>query len=175
MDSGSIINSVTSAFVRVHSLDVGPLSDLLDGTLGINGFGGEYTWPLGNVIIRVQVEGVRGYDKNPVALVKPDSYYHLWVPSTGYSGYLSTINRIINVIKEREINELSASLNWIRDSPVVGMSLSRAFCQELMLLPLQQVDPTNVNEAVKTTKREEIDAFSSKIIHDWHENLAPGK
>ena len=29
----------------------------------------------------------------------------------------------------------------------------------------QKVDPTDLNEAVKMTKKEEVDAFSSKIIH----------
>ena len=36
LDSGLTINVVTPGFVEVHSLDVGPLSDLTDGTLGIN-------------------------------------------------------------------------------------------------------------------------------------------
>ena len=35
-------------------------------------------------------------------------------------------------------------------------------------------DPTNLNEAVKTTKREEIDAFSSKIIHDQMKTMLLG-
>ena len=52
------------AFVEVCSLDVGPLSSLSDGTLGINGFGGVFSWLLSYVIIRVQVEGVQGYDKD---------------------------------------------------------------------------------------------------------------
>ena len=58
LDSGSTINAVTPEFIEVHSLDVGPLSDLADGTLGINGFGGVFSQPLGYIIIRVQVEGV---------------------------------------------------------------------------------------------------------------------
>ena len=39
LDSGSTINAVTPEFVKAHSLDVGPLSDLVDSTLKINGFG----------------------------------------------------------------------------------------------------------------------------------------
>ena len=49
---------MTPGFIEAHSLDVGPLSDLADGTLGINGFTGVFSWSLGYVIIRVQVEGV---------------------------------------------------------------------------------------------------------------------
>ena len=56
LDSGSTINAVTPEFVDVHSLDVGPLSDLSDGTLGINGFGRVFSWPLRYAVIRVQVE-----------------------------------------------------------------------------------------------------------------------
>ena len=69
MDSGSTINVVTPEFVKAHSLDVGPLSDLVDGTLKINGFGGLFSWPLAYVIIKVQVEGVKGYNEDQVALV----------------------------------------------------------------------------------------------------------
>ena len=42
MDSGSTINAVTLEFIEVHLLDIGPLSDLSDVTLGINGFGGVF-------------------------------------------------------------------------------------------------------------------------------------
>ena len=64
---------MTPEFVDVHSLDVGPLSNLHDGTLGINGFGVVFSWTLGYVIISVQVEGDLGYDKDQVALVVPDT------------------------------------------------------------------------------------------------------
>ena len=45
LDSGLTINVVTSEFVKVCSLDIGPLSDLADGTMGINVFGGVLSWP----------------------------------------------------------------------------------------------------------------------------------
>ena len=43
LDSGSTINTVNSEFIKAHSLDVGPLSNLVDGTLKINGFWGMYS------------------------------------------------------------------------------------------------------------------------------------
>ena len=73
LDSGSTINTVTSEFVKAHSLDLGPLSDLVDDTLKINGFRGLLSQPLGYVIIRVQLEGVKGYNEDQVALVVSDS------------------------------------------------------------------------------------------------------
>ena len=90
----------------------GPLSDLADSTLGINGFGGVFSQPLGYVIIWVQVEGVQGYNKDWVTLVIPDStvFGSQVIVTLGSP----TINWIINVIKESEFNELSASLNGLR-------------------------------------------------------------
>ena len=112
LDSGSTINAFTPEFVEVHSLYIGPLSDLTDGTLGINGFRGVSSWPLGYIIIRVQVEGVWGYDKGQVTLFIPHStVYGSQVPLTLGT---PTINWIINVIKEGEIEELMVSLNGMR-------------------------------------------------------------
>ena len=62
LDSGSTINVVTPEFIKACFLDMGPLSNLVDGTLKINGFGGLFFQPLGYVIISVQVEGVKGYN-----------------------------------------------------------------------------------------------------------------
>ena len=59
---------MTSDFIKAHSLDMGSLSDVVDGTLKINAFGGFFSQPLGYIIIRVQVEGVKGYDEDQVPL-----------------------------------------------------------------------------------------------------------
>ena len=64
---------MTLEFAKAHSLDVGPLRDLVDSTLKINWFRGQFFQLLGYVIIRVKVEGVKGYNKDQVALVIPDS------------------------------------------------------------------------------------------------------
>ena len=112
LDSGLTINAVTPGFIEASSLDAGPLSDLVDGYLGINGFGGIFSQPMGYIIRRAQMEGVWGYDEDQVALVVPDStIYGSQVLVT--LGTL-TINQIINVIKESEINELLASVTGSR-------------------------------------------------------------
>ena len=49
----STINAMILEFVKDHSFDVDPLSDLVDGTLKIHGIGGLFSWPLGYVVIRV--------------------------------------------------------------------------------------------------------------------------
>ena len=53
---------------------------------------------------------------------------------------------------------------WIEDSPIVSLLVSRILIQK-ETVSNQTVDPTDLNEAVKTTKKEEVDAFLSKIIH----------
>ena len=109
LDSGLTINAVTTEFVEDCSLDIGPLSDLANCPLGINGFRGLFCWPLGYIIIRIQVEGVWGFDKDHVALVIPDStVFGSWVPVTLGT---PTIHQIISVINKSEIGKLPASLN----------------------------------------------------------------
>ena len=58
LTSGSTINAVTPKFIKACSLDVSPLSVLVDGMLCINCLGGLLSQPLGYVIIRVQVDRV---------------------------------------------------------------------------------------------------------------------
>ena len=73
---------------------------------------------MGNKIIRVQVEGVLGYDKDQVALVIPDS--------TGFGSQVPvtlgtpTINHITNEIKESEIDEVLVSLNGSRTAQLLA-------------------------------------------------------
>ena len=112
LDSGLTINVVTPEFIKVCSLDNGPLSDLANGTVGIHGFGGVFFQPLGYVIIRVLVEGVWGYDKDQVALVIPDST--VFGSQVLVTHGTPTINQFIKVIKESEIDELLTSLNGSR-------------------------------------------------------------
>ena len=73
LNNGSTINAMTPEFVKAQSLDVSPLSNLVNSMVGINGFEGLFPQPLSYIIIRVQVEGVRGYNEDQVALVIPDS------------------------------------------------------------------------------------------------------
>ena len=70
------------------------------------------------------------------------------------------------MIKESEINELLTSLAcWQAELSIQGEAAVH-----------QTVDPTYLKEVarVKTTKKEEIDAFSSKIIHDQMKTMFLG-
>ena len=105
-------------FVEACSLDVSPLSDLVNDTVRVNGFGGLFSQPLGYIVIRVQVEGVQGYDKDQVALFIPDpTDFCSQVPVTLDT---LTFNQIINMIKESEIDESLVSLSGSRISNMLA-------------------------------------------------------
>ena len=153
---------MTPGFIEAHALDIGPLSDLANGTLGINGFRGVFSRPFGYIIIRVQVEGVWGYNKDQVVLVIPDST--IFGSQVLVTLGTPTINPIINMIKESEINELSASLNGSRMAQLLAYQQAELSIQGEATIH-QTVDLTNSKEMVKMTKEEEIGTFSSTIIH----------
>ena len=69
LDNGAQINTIMPSFVKTHSLEVGPLSDLVSRWVTCVGLGNAFTCPLGYIVIWNQVDGVQGYDKDQIALV----------------------------------------------------------------------------------------------------------
>ena len=72
LDNGAQVNTITPRYVNEHSLQVGPITDLMHSKVTCMGLGNDYTRPLGYVVIWVQVDGVWGYDEDQIALVIPD-------------------------------------------------------------------------------------------------------
>ena len=104
-DSGSQVNTITPTLVQQYRFPVLPLEDLVDYPVNPVGLGGMRTSPLGFIILRIQVWGVAGYDKNVVFLVVPDeSDFGQRVPLVVGT---CTISRLINVIHESEIDNLT--------------------------------------------------------------------
>ena len=70
-----------------------------------------------------------------------------------------TINHIISLIKQNKVNDLLASLNGSRIAQLLACHLMELSiqCEDAAN---QTVDQTDLNQAVKMTKKEEIDAFS---------------
>ena len=78
------------------------------------------------------------------------------------------------MIKESEIDELSASLNGSRISHLLACHQAELSIRSKAAAATQTMHLTDLNEAVKTTKREEIDAFSSKGIHGQTKTILLG-
>ena len=72
LDNGVQVNTITLRYVKEHSLQVGPITDLMGSKVTCVGLGNAYTRPLGYMVIRVQVDGVMGYNEDQIALVIPD-------------------------------------------------------------------------------------------------------
>ena len=105
LDNGAQINTIMPRYVSDHSLPVGLITDLLGAKVACMGLGNAYTWPLGYIVIWVQVDRVQGYDENQIALVISDlSNFAAWIPIIFGT---CTISRVINVMKEAVIDALA--------------------------------------------------------------------
>ena len=62
LDNGAQVNTIMLKYVSDHSLQVGPITNLMGSKVACVGLGNAYTRPLGYVMIWVQVDRVQGYD-----------------------------------------------------------------------------------------------------------------
>ena len=109
LDNGAQVNTITLRYIKEHSLPVGLITDLMGSKVACIGLGNTYTKPLGYVIIQVQVDGVRGYDEDQIALIIPDfSNFVVRVPVILGT---STIGRVVNVMREAEMDALA--MPWV--------------------------------------------------------------
>ena len=104
-DNGSQVNTVMPKFITQSGWPVLPLEDLVDRLLHLVGLGGNRMWLLGFIILRVQVKEIVGYDEEIIFLIVPNSSEFskrvLLVIGT------CTLGRVVNVIKESELDMLS--------------------------------------------------------------------
>ena len=112
LDDSSQINSVTPAYAHEHKMVIGSLQELAGDPSGdlIQGMGGCWTGELGCVVFRIQIEGVKSYDEEQVALVVADetNFGHKVPIILG----TPTIHRVVRSMKESEME--NASPEWER-------------------------------------------------------------
>ena len=92
LDKGAQVNTITLRYIKEHSLPVGLITDLMGSKVTCIGLGNAYTKLLGYIVIRVQVDGVQGYDEDQIALIIPYFSNH-WMSckcnERGGDGHLS--------------------------------------------------------------------------------------
>ena len=105
LDNGAQVNTITLRYIKEHSLQVGPITDLMDSKVTCIGLGNAYTRLLGYMVIWVQVDRVWGYDEDQIALIIPDfSNFTTRVPiSLG----TPTIGRVVYMMREVEMDALA--------------------------------------------------------------------
>ena len=160
LDNGVQVNTITPRYVKEHSLQVGMITDLMGSKVTCVGLGNAYTRPLGYVVIRVQVDGVWGYDEDQIVLVIPDfSNFATRVPIILGT---PTIGQVINVMREVEMDALA--MPW-------------ANARAAHLLAVQRMTPVEVGNGQEegyhkdedsplmyTQKAETLEPFSSHVI-----------
>ena len=105
LDNSAQVNTIMPRYVNKHSLQVGPITDLMGSKVTCVGLGNAYTRPLGYMVSWVQVDGVQGYDKDQIALVILDfSNFATRVPVILGT---PTIGQVVNVMKEAEMDALA--------------------------------------------------------------------
>ena len=104
-DNGAQVNTITPRYVNKHSLQVGPITDLMGSKVACVGLGNAYMRPLGCVVIWVQVDGVQGYDEDQIALVILD--FSNFVTRVPVILGMPTIGCVVKVMREVEIDALA--------------------------------------------------------------------
>ena len=103
-DSGSQVNMVMPGYVHQH----------VDHPFNLIGLGSTRTQPLSFMILQVQVTKIARYDEDIIFLVVSDESEFSWcIPLVIETCMLG---RIVNVIKESELDRLSISWVMVRTS-----------------------------------------------------------
>ena len=56
LDNGAQVNTIMPKYISDHSLQVGPITDLMGSKVTCMGLGNAYMRPMGYVVIQVQVD-----------------------------------------------------------------------------------------------------------------------
>ena len=160
LDNGAQVNTITLRYVKEHSLQVGPITDLMGSKVACIGLGNTYTRPLGYVVIRVQVDGIWGYDEDQIALVIPDhSNFATRVP---FILGTSTIGRVVNVMREAEMDALA--MPWANARAAHLLAVRRMMPVEVGTDQEEGYDNDKDSLLMYTQKAETLEPFSSHVI-----------
>ena len=170
VDSGSQENMITPSLVQQYEFPILPLEDLVDYPLNLMGLGGKHTSPLGFIILYVQVWGITGYDEDAVFLAVLDESEFGWrVPLVVGT---CTIGRIINVIRESEIDCLSMPWATARVAHLLscqwGVTVPTTGGAETQVQGVSGGLPEgSIDELVMVWESICLGLFQMKIIQGW--------
>ena len=170
VDSGSQVNAITPTLVQQYEFPVLPLEDLVDYPLNLMGLGGKHTSPLKFVILHIQVRGIAGYDEDAVFLVVPDESDFRQRVSLVVG--TCTIGRIINVIRESEIDSITMPWSTMRVARLLscwlGMAVPALEGAETPVEGGSGGSPEgDVNKLVMVWESVCLGPFQTEIIEGW--------
>ena len=160
LDNGAQVNTITPRYIKEHSLQVGPITNLMGSKVTCVGLGNAYTRPLGYVVIWVQVDGVRGYSEDQIALVILDfSNFTTRVPVILGT---PTIGQVINVMREAEVDALATP--WVNARAAHLLAVWRMIPVEVGNGQEEGYDTDEDSPLMYTLKAETLEPFSSHVI-----------
>ena len=160
LDNGAQVNTIMPRYVSDHSLQVGPITDLMGSKITCVGLDNAYTRPLGYVVIWVQVDRVQGYDEDQIALVIPD--FSNFVARVPVILEMPTIGRVVNVMKETEMDALA--MPWANARAAHLLSVCRMMAMEVGDGQEEKFYMNDDDQLMYTQKVETIEPFSSHIV-----------
>ena len=160
LDNGAQVNTIMPRYVNKHSLQVGPITDLMGSKVACVGLGYANTQPLGYVVIWVQVDGVWGYNEDKIALVIPDfSNFATRVPVILGT---PTIGWVVNVMIEAEMDALV--MPWANAKAAHLLVVWRMTPMEVGDGQEERYDTDDDNSLMYTQKVETLQPFPSHVI-----------
>ena len=160
LDNGAQVNTIMPKYVTSHSLQVGPITDLMGSKVPCMGLGNAYIRPLGYVVIQVQVDGGQGYDEDQIALVIPDlSNFAAQIPVILRT---PTIGQVVNMMKGAEMDALM--MPWANARVAHLLLVCRMMPIEVGDGQKEKVDANGYDHLMYTQNAETIEPFCSCII-----------
>ena len=179
LDDSSQINSIMPAYAHEHNMVIGLLQELASDPSGnlIQGMGGCRTGTLGYVVFRVQIEGMKSYNEEQVALVVADEtkFGHRVLIILG----TPTIHQVVRSMKESEMENASPEWERVRVAYEATNQLFsyRVTCdaEEKKLNSAQypmntKINPIDIDKRIYLTKPVEVPALGSVIARGHTES-----
>ena len=160
LDNSAQVNTITPRYVKEHSLQVGPITDLMGSKVTCIGLGNAYTRPLAYVVIWVQVDRVWGYDEDQIILIIPDhSNFATRVPIILGT---PTIGRVVNVMREVEMDFLA--MPWANARAAHLLAVRRMMPVEVGNDRDEEYNTNKDSLLMYTQKPETLEPFSSHVV-----------
>ena len=160
LDNCAQVNTIMPKYVSNHSLQVGPITDLIGSKVTCMGLGNAYMRLLGYIVIWLQVDGVQGYDEDQIALVILDLSnlvaqipIILGTPSIGW---------VVNLMKEAEMDAWATP--WVNARVAHLLLVHRMMPVEVGDGQKEEVDANGYDQLMDTQNVETIEPFSSRVM-----------
>ena len=158
--NGTQFNTIMPKYVSDHSLQMGPITNLLDAKVACVVLGNAYMRPLGYVVIWVQVDRVHGYDEDQIALVILDlSNFVAQIPVI--LG-MPNISQVINVMKEVEIDTLA--MPWVNARVAHLLLVCRMMAVKVGDGIAEESSSDGYDQEMFSQNTETIEVFTSHMV-----------